>query len=244
MKLYFLGVNGWKPLRNQTSCFLLETDNNLIILDAGTGLAYLQRYKDILDRYDEINLILSHYHLDHVIGLTYISSLFKDKVLNIYAPGKSVYGERAECILKRLLEVNFSARPLKKLAKEVHVIDYNSNFNIGKDKVEITAQDHTAPSFEIKVGDIIYATDTKLKKPLKSAKFLLHECWNADKNKYSEHTSLEEIIETIDLENYVNVYLIHQNPDWTNEEIEEIKNRIKNKNIFLPKDFDELILDT
>jgi len=55
-----------------------------------SGLRRLSNHLDILNKYDEINIIYSHYHLDHIIGLSYIGNWSKDKRLNIYGPGKAL----------------------------------------------------------------------------------------------------------------------------------------------------------
>ena len=66
-----------------TSCYLIETNDGnrkeAIILDAGTGL---YKINDI--DYDEITILLSHSHLDHILGLPVFPYLSKEnKKVNI-----------------------------------------------------------------------------------------------------------------------------------------------------------------
>lgn len=68
LPLTFLGTNGWyaTPLGN-TVCALIETPTRYIVLDAGDGIHRLDRYAT--DPAKPIDLFLSHFHLDHTIGL-------------------------------------------------------------------------------------------------------------------------------------------------------------------------------
>ena len=67
MQITFLGTNGWydSPTGN-TLCILITTKQYNIILDAGSGLAYADQY---LDQGKQSFIFLSHFHLDHIIGL-------------------------------------------------------------------------------------------------------------------------------------------------------------------------------
>ncbi|VVB56811.1 Ribonuclease Z [uncultured archaeon] len=67
LRLVFLGTNGWyaTPMAN-TVCALIETPQRYIVLDAGDGIWRLDHYvKDGRP----VDIFLSHFHLDHTIGL-------------------------------------------------------------------------------------------------------------------------------------------------------------------------------
>ena len=68
MTIHILGAAGWIPGVNETSCIMVENKETLFIMDAGTGLSNLRRYRAVLEKYDTVHLLLSHYHLDHMIG--------------------------------------------------------------------------------------------------------------------------------------------------------------------------------
>lgn len=45
MNVCFLGTNGWyDSITGHTVCILVETDNAIVVLDAGSGLYKAQRY--------------------------------------------------------------------------------------------------------------------------------------------------------------------------------------------------------
>lgn len=70
MRVRLLGTAGYHPNdQRQTHCVLLPECG--VMLDAGTGMF---RAADYLVT-DELDIFLSHLHLDHVVGLTYLFDL-------------------------------------------------------------------------------------------------------------------------------------------------------------------------
>lgn len=66
MRIQFLGTGGYHPNeRRQTACVMLPEIG--VVLDAGTGAF---RVAERIET-DELQLFLSHAHLDHIVGLTY-----------------------------------------------------------------------------------------------------------------------------------------------------------------------------
>jgi ribonuclease BN (tRNA processing enzyme) len=66
-RVIFLGTNGWYDTdTGNTICILIDTSSCTIILDAGNGIARLDGFVDFNK---PAYLFLSHFHLDHVIGL-------------------------------------------------------------------------------------------------------------------------------------------------------------------------------
>lgn len=71
MQLVCLGTTGFHPnARRQTASFVLPEVG--VVLDAGTGLFRLGDYLAT----DRVDIFLSHAHLDHVSGLTYLIETF------------------------------------------------------------------------------------------------------------------------------------------------------------------------
>ncbi len=67
MKITLLGTNGWfDTATGNTPCVLLQTDDFDIIFDAGYGFTKVDRF---IDGRRPVYLLLSHFHLDHLIGL-------------------------------------------------------------------------------------------------------------------------------------------------------------------------------
>ena len=67
MRLHCLGTAGYHPSETRhTSCYFLPESG--IVLDAGTGLFRLPP----LIQTDSLDILLSHAHLDHTVGLTFL----------------------------------------------------------------------------------------------------------------------------------------------------------------------------
>ena len=74
MQLRLLGSGGFHPSeRRHTACLFL--DELGIVLDAGTGMFRLGKY--LATR--ELDLFLTHAHLDHIVGLTYLLGILHER---------------------------------------------------------------------------------------------------------------------------------------------------------------------
>ena len=87
----FLGVRGSIPVSGEayrrygcaTTCYLIELEGETILVDAGNGILNLPG--ELMER-PEITMLLSHPHLDHLMGLPMCQYLFrKGATLHMYA---------------------------------------------------------------------------------------------------------------------------------------------------------------
>ncbi len=77
MKLVLLGTAGYHPNdRRHTACLLLPEVG--VVLDAGSAMFRLPEYLAT----PKIDIFLSHAHLDHVVGLTYLLDVLWQKPLD------------------------------------------------------------------------------------------------------------------------------------------------------------------
>lgn len=82
MKVIFLGTNGWYDTKTgNTTCILIETDDYFIILDAGNGIYKIDQY---IRSKKPIHLFLSHFHLDHIVGLHILNKFNFSQGMYIY----------------------------------------------------------------------------------------------------------------------------------------------------------------
>jgi ribonuclease BN (tRNA processing enzyme) len=114
MKIIFLGTNGWYDTKTgNTLSILIAAKEHNIVLDAGNGFAKLDR---VLSGSNPIFLFLSHFHLDHVIGL---HTLFKFSFTQEFA----IAGPKGtEKVLRALLKQPFTA-PLERLAYKISILE-------------------------------------------------------------------------------------------------------------------------
>ncbi len=96
LQLRCLGARGSVPVSGQhfdfyggaTSSYLITYDDQRIILDAGSGLVD-SRSCDY-SRVSKEVVLISHLHLDHLVGLPYCTGLNqKDHKIDIYAPSEA-----------------------------------------------------------------------------------------------------------------------------------------------------------
>ena len=185
LKLTFLGTNGWftTPLAN-TVCTLIETRERYIVLDAGDGIWRLDKYAT--DQNKPIDLFLSHFHLDHVVGL-HIQPKFKLKhPLRIFGqPGTK---KVLDTLVNHPFTAPFSMLEPRGLKVELHEMMEGKN-KIDEYSVQAAPLVHADPCwgyrFEIPRGDgetaiIAYCTDTgpceNLVSLSKNADVLITEC--------------------------------------------------------------------
>jgi len=86
IKIIFLGTNGWyDTATGNTICVLIDAPEAYIVLDAGNGIYKLDRY---IKENKPIYLFLSHFHLDHIIGLHILAKFKFKQGIDIYVqPG-------------------------------------------------------------------------------------------------------------------------------------------------------------
>jgi ribonuclease BN (tRNA processing enzyme) len=118
MRIIFLGTNGWYDTQtgNTVSIFIATRDSN-IILDAGNGFTKLDR---VLSNSNPLFLFLSHFHLDHLIGLHSLIKFSFDQKLTLVGP------RGTEKLLKALLKQPFTA-PLSSLSFKTEILEMPEN---------------------------------------------------------------------------------------------------------------------
>ena len=143
-------------------CVVVELGKNLFILDAGTGM---RRFggrigRALLRKYDTISIFLSHYHLDHIIGISYLPLNFTDKRIRIYAPRIGARSENPEGVLARLFDQPiFFPLPGFPCSIEIKTLDVGMH-EIDGVAVSVFRQSHTVPSVAYRIEDFVYyATD-------------------------------------------------------------------------------------
>ena len=241
MTIHILGSAGWIPGTDETSCIMVENKGELFILDAGTGVSNIRRYTHILEKYDTVHLLLSHYHLDHMIGLIYIDPFIRDKRFRIYGPGRMAYPETTDYYLHAFLREEFFSRSIDAFTPDVEIMDFpGESFFIGDTRITVTEQTHSAPSFRITLDDrLIYATDTVFRAQAwkgVSADILFHECWEYAESGHDRHTSLLQLKDQLPLSSFGRICLIHHNPDWTEDDYRKIREMLAGTNIELAED--------
>jgi len=234
-KIIALGTNGFVPTFNRhTMCYLLIDDSDeVIILDAGTGMSRLLEPEilEIIKSKKRLNIILSHYHLDHIIGLSYLPGLWPSKPIRLFAPSKPYVDFKAEDAVNRLLNPPLFSLSFKNYPNKKDLIPIsNSEITINGHLFQFIKLNHPGGSMGIRIDDdICYITDTFVNEGyidfISGCKYLLHEIWmtreevKENEKGASGHSVLEDVIELSVKAKVRNMIPIHLNPKWSEEKL-------------------------
>ncbi|MGB6206452.1 MBL fold metallo-hydrolase [Mycobacterium sp.] len=199
MKLTVLGSGGWIPTSfRQTSCYLITSGTEALVLDAGTGLGALHINPSLLDGVETVTLALSHFHLDHVSGLGFVSARgVAGRELTVAGPGSLSYGRPTRSIVEEQL----LASPLQTSSPVASArwaeLGWDTLSFAGHELMTWEQTRHPLPSAGFRVGDrFAYCTDTEFDpetiRRTAGVTTLLHEAWepvDAERG----HTSGDEV---------------------------------------------------
>ncbi|KAA1257740.1 ribonuclease Z [Rubripirellula obstinata] len=242
MHLHCLGTAGYHPNETRhTSCYFLPKSG--IVLDAGSGAF---RLADLIET-ETLDILLSHAHLDHTLGLTFLLDvLYQCEQRKHSISTVRVWGEAAklDAVKNNLLsDLIFPAD----LACEWRPIDDLPSFAIGDCKVVWRAQDHPGGSVAYRLDwakddqakRLVYASDTtgdlsdEHADWSRGADVLLHECYfqnsSATWAEKTGHTWTERVADVAVKSQPKHLLLTHINPLETSEdpvEIEQIRSRL------------------
>jgi ribonuclease BN (tRNA processing enzyme) len=160
-----LGTGGYIPTaRRATASVLVRRKRSALLFDAGTGVARLlePQFAAHLEGVNRLNILLSHYHLDHVIGLTWLPKAWHSEV-RIFAPSQPLVEVDARDALSRLTSAPLFALALDRYPcpPEVITVTNDANLEIGDFTVRLIRQRHSGGSVGFRVDDCFgYVTDT------------------------------------------------------------------------------------
>jgi len=174
VKITFLGTNGWYDTETgNTVCTLVETEKYYIILDAGNGIYKINQY---ISNRKPVYLFISHFHLDHIIGL-HILNKFDFKRLHIYGQ------EGTKEFVEKIINIPYTV-PLSKLPFRVEINELSEGHHDIPFLIECRFLHHSSKCmgyrFELDGNIITYCPDTGVCKNAielaKDADLLITEC--------------------------------------------------------------------
>ena len=161
-----LGTRGWIPLEGrETASVLIKENTNNFLLDCGTGLRRLLD-PELYSRLHPgpIHIILSHYHLDHIVGLTWLRGIFDmdNRDIHIYGPGNKLVKSSLISAMKTLFGEPLFGEEFESFSKRISLHEVNKRaFKIDSNDIELFPLRHQGGSVAIKINNkISYITDT------------------------------------------------------------------------------------
>lgn len=236
-----------------TSCISLETPEEIIIVDGGSGIALFDEYyyESLCNK--KIKIILTHYHYDHILGLPFTKFLY-DKNVDVEIYGATYNGESCVEIFSKIYCSPFFPLELEDLTNVSFInIDRSICDKFSKVKIDYIDLNHKggAIGYKLKFLDKViciitdheYRSDTNkdlLKDFIKKSDILIMDSYFINEDFISGwgHSTIEECV---DLVNELDIGLgipFHHNTSYNDDFLKnfELKIREKNKNIIFAKD--------
>tara|TARA_B100000700_G_C15002337_1_gene836898 strand:- start:30 stop:857 length:828 start_codon:yes stop_codon:yes gene_type:complete len=241
----FWGVRGSNPTTDSdklevggdTSCVEIRTkDNEIIILDMGTGLRNLgQQLVSEKNPPIDINIFISHYHWDHILGFLSFLPLFNEKFnINIY--GKTNTDGGLKDALNDILDTRFWPVTLDMFAAKITYNDIEPGRITLKNGISIESNLHPHPNgalgyrIELKDKVVTYVTDIEhpigkaldeVSKLSRESDVLIHEAHFTpqDLPKFIGwgHSSWEEAVDIAKSSNSKQLILFHHSPTYSDD---------------------------
>ncbi len=234
-----LGINGYMPsYGRETMSILIIDPPQAILFDAGTGVARFLEEKmgNFLSRCTDLHVVISHYHLDHVVGLFFLPELWSNWPIHLYAPTSPSLAANPKAIIKKLLEPplssDFEPPPLDTLFTFTDIHD--RSISIGGYDILVRQQNHPGGSLAFRLAnELVYATDTlpeiETAEFAKGVRFLLHDVYLGDQEIMGDssdipaHSSLNDAVKLAEKSGSEYLVPIHFHPRWSTEKVEELK---------------------
>jgi ribonuclease Z len=187
MRLILLGTSGYHPNdARQTQCLLLPECG--VMLDAGTALYRAGEYLAT----PELDIFISHSHLDHVIGLTYLYSVMQAHPLTritLHGLAENLQAVEGHLFSEALFPIfSEGARPIR---PPFEVCELDESFAMqGNGRLTHFPLKHRGPSIGYRLDwpgrSMAYVTDTTADpaadyvEKIRGVDLLLHECYFTD----------------------------------------------------------------
>jgi phosphoribosyl 1,2-cyclic phosphodiesterase len=251
MNITLWGVRGSIPTTSpdtkeyggDTSCIEVEAEGWLLVLDAGSGIQYVNRSPHIKNK--RVDILLTHLHMDHIQGLGFFIPLFNPNAeVHIWGPASTTQSLRAR--LGRYFSPPLFPVYFRNLTCRLflHEID-TSSFAIGPFTIQSDYVIHPGPTvgFRIQHNNAVLtyipdhepALGTGLIKDLNwisgidlalDADLLLHDAQYtvdeyADRQGWG-HSSMEDAIEFAGLSRVKQLLLTHHDPMHSDDQLHAI----------------------
>jgi ribonuclease BN (tRNA processing enzyme) len=234
-----LGTNGFIPTYGrQTQCYFVRRGDAGFILDAGTGLGRLLEapLAKALLGFERLEIVLTHYHLDHTIGLSYLTAVAGKLPVRIHAPAPPLVDGTPEALARLVAPPLFPLR-FAEFPVPVEVVPYHGDaLEIGGATLRLRRQRHAGGSVGIVVDDrIAYLTDCETEEAavdfVRGVELLLHEVWVTDEEAAAGaqrrgHSTVEQVAALASAAGVGTLLPIHHHPTRSPADLDDFVARL------------------
>lgn len=221
MKLVLLGTSGYHPNdRRHTACLMLP--ENGVVFDAGSAMFRVANHV----KTDTLDVFLSHVHLDHCMGLTFmfdILAVHPLKRIRVYGEADKLDAVRTHVFNEHIFPVDppFEMVPLNgpvKLAAGATLTHFSLKHPGGSVGFRIDWPDKSLAY----VTDTVAAKDAAYRDAIRGVDLLVHECFfcddQPDQAELTGHSCLMPVVELAAAAQVKRLVLVHINPVYDEDE--------------------------
>ncbi len=151
MEIHILGTRGSAPVANESCrryggnshCALVKSGQDVLVLDAGSGILAAGGLLEGMRHTGETHILLSHYHMDHLVGLPMCRVLFRPGA-QVHLHGMAYQGKNCGSCLREIFVPPLWPVEIAQLPAEVtfHTVAGGQHFRVGGFAVTALALNH------------------------------------------------------------------------------------------------------
>ena len=266
-KIIVLGTGAANVVENFNTCFILQDDNEeYLLVDTGGGNGILRQFKRVnIDLTKIHNIFISHKHTDHLFGMLWIYRFIDEAmqegtyegILNIYCHDEvaRIIREQIYTFLKKSQQQFIDKRIFINIVnnhERVKVLNYDLEF------LDIISKSDKQYGFKTILnngktfaflGD--EPLDEKLYDDVRNVDYLLHEafCLETESEKYNPKEKNHDTVKSASIKaqniGAKDLVLWHTQENLGKDRKEKYIKEAKENftgNVYVPNDFDEIIL--
>ena len=247
MKITVLGIRGSIPVSGKeynefggaTSCILVETADQAVFLDAGSGMLKAPKTDD-----KKVSVLLSHTHADHVIGLGLSPVLLTRQDVDIYAKTRDGLNPYEQ--IKKFMSPPLWPAGVEVYPANVTFHEFGDSLTLGGIEISTMESNHPGGSLIIKLScegkTVVYATDyehtdekqSELAAFSKGADLVFYDGQYTDeeyeKMKGFGHSTFREGMKLFKKCGAGHIYFVHHDPRHSDSALLEMEKTCADKN--------------
>lgn len=126
MKLTMLGTGNALVSQCYNTCFLLDNDGELLLVDGGGGNGLLHQLQAVNRNWSDLHKVfVTHKHIDHLLGIIWLIRLINQGMTSGKYEGEAyIYGhDEVIALLKDMAEKLLSAKETRWFGKRFHFVE-------------------------------------------------------------------------------------------------------------------------